>query len=190
MIFISRGCGRIMPWTLMICCCSAVRLLQDTPAVLAKYQEKFRYVLIDEYQDTNKAQYLLARLLAAKHRNIFVVGDIDQSIYGWRGADIRNILDFEADYPDARVIKLEQNYRSTQNILDAANTLIANNIDRKPKTLWTEIRQATASFTIWRRMNGTRPAISPKMSSSKTPFTVCLSRYGGALPHQRPVPGH
>jgi DNA helicase II / ATP-dependent DNA helicase PcrA len=116
----------------------SVRLLQDTPEVLAKYQEKFRYILIDEYQDTNRAQYLLARLLAAKHRNIFVVGDIDQSIYAWRGADIRNILDFEADYPDARVIKLEQNYRSTQNILEAANTVIENNLDRKPKSLWTE----------------------------------------------------
>jgi DNA helicase II / ATP-dependent DNA helicase PcrA len=116
----------------------SVRLLQDTPAVLAKYQEKFRYILIDEYQDTNRAQYMLARLMAAKHRNIFVVGDIDQSIYAWRGADIRNILDFEADYPDARVIKLEQNYRSTQTILDAANTVIENNLDRKPKSLWTE----------------------------------------------------
>jgi len=116
----------------------SVFLLQDTPEVLAKYQEKFRYILIDEYQDTNRAQYLLARLLAAKHRNIFVVGDVDQSVYGWRGADISNILDFEADYPDARVIKLEQNYRSTQNILEAANTVIANNLDRKPKSLWTE----------------------------------------------------
>ena len=116
----------------------SVRLLQEAPAVLAKYQEKFRYILIDEYQDTNRAQYLLASLLAARHRNIFVVGDIDQSIYAWRGADIRNILDFEADYPDARVVKLEQNYRSTQNILEAANTVIENNSDRKPKSLWTE----------------------------------------------------
>jgi len=116
----------------------AVRLLENNPAVLAKYQDKFRYILIDEYQDTNRAQYVLARLLAARHRNIFVVGDIDQSIYAWRGADIRNILDFETDYPEARVIKLEQNYRSTQTILDAANTIIENNRDRKPKTLWTE----------------------------------------------------
>ncbi|MBP2655157.1 MAG: ATP-dependent helicase PcrA [Firmicutes bacterium] len=115
-----------------------VRLLEDNPEVLAKYQEKFRYILIDEYQDTNRAQYLLARMLAAKYRNLFVVGDIDQSIYSWRGADIKNILDFEADYPEARVIKLEQNYRSTQNILDAANMLIENNIGRKPKSLWTD----------------------------------------------------
>jgi DNA helicase-2/ATP-dependent DNA helicase PcrA len=116
----------------------AVRLLETEPDVLEKYQNKFRYILIDEYQDTNRAQYMLARLLAAKHRNIFVVGDIDQSIYAWRGADIRNILDFEADYPEARVIKLEQNYRSTQTILDAANTVIENNRDRKPKSLWTD----------------------------------------------------
>jgi len=115
-----------------------VRLLEDNVEVLAKYQEKFRYILIDEYQDTNRAQYLLASMLAAKYRNIFVVGDIDQSIYAWRGADIRNILDFEGDYPDAKVVKLEQNYRSTQNILDAANTLIENNSDRKPKSLWTD----------------------------------------------------
>ena len=116
----------------------AARLLETDAEVLAKYQDKFRYILIDEYQDTNRAQYLLARHLAAKHRNIFVVGDIDQSIYAWRGADIRNILDFEADYPEARVIKLEQNYRSTQTILDAANTVIENNQDRKPKSLWTD----------------------------------------------------
>ena len=116
----------------------SVALLQDNTELLEKYQNKFKYILIDEYQDTNRAQYLMARLLAARHRNIFVVGDIDQSIYAWRGADIRNILDFEADYPEAKVIKLEQNYRSTQNILDAANTLIENNTDRKPKSLWTD----------------------------------------------------
>ncbi len=116
----------------------SARLLETDQEVLAKYQDKFRYILIDEYQDTNRAQYMLARHLAARHRNIFVVGDVDQSIYAWRGADIRNILDFEADYPEARVIKLEQNYRSTQTILDAANTVIENNRDRKPKSLWTD----------------------------------------------------
>lgn len=115
-----------------------VRLLEEFPAVLEKYQQRFRYVLVDEYQDTNHTQYTLTRMLAAKHRNLCVVGDADQSIYGWRGADISNILDFEKDYPEAAVIKLEQNYRSTQVILDAANALIDNNTGRKPKTMWTE----------------------------------------------------
>ena len=116
----------------------AVRLLQERPEVLTKYQQRFRYILVDEYQDTNHTQYTLTRMLAAKHRNLCVVGDADQSIYGWRGADISNILDFEKDYPEAAVIKLEQNYRSTQVILDAANALIDNNTGRKPKTMWTE----------------------------------------------------
>ncbi len=116
----------------------SIKLLQENKEVREKYQERFDYLLVDEYQDTNHAQYLLTKLLAAKHRNICVVGDADQSIYGWRGADIQNILDFEKDYPDAKVIKLEQNYRSTQVILDAANAVIENNTGRKPKNLWTD----------------------------------------------------
>ena len=115
-----------------------LELFADHPPVLQQYRERFRYVLVDEYQDTNKAQYELIRLLTADSRNLCVVGDDDQSIYGWRGADIRNILDFEVDYPDAKVIKLEQNDRSTANILDAANQLIARNEGRKDKKLWTE----------------------------------------------------
>lgn len=113
-------------------------LLADHPPVLATYRRRFRYVLVDEYQDTNRTQYELIRLLTAESRNLCVVGDDDQSIYGWRGADIRNILEFENDYPDATVIKLEQNYRSTGIILDAANQVIAHNEGRKDKTLWTE----------------------------------------------------
>ena len=113
-------------------------LLADHPPVLDVYRRRFRYVLVDEYQDTNRTQYELIRLLTAESRNLCVVGDDDQSIYGWRGADIRNILDFEKDYPDATVIKLEQNYRSTGNILDAANQVIAHNENRKDKSLWTE----------------------------------------------------
>lgn len=116
----------------------SIKLLQKNKEVREKYQDRFDYLLVDEYQDTNHAQYLLTKFLAAKHRNICVVGDADQSIYGWRGADIQNILDFEKDYPDAKVIKLEQNYRSTQIILDAANAVIENNTGRKPKNLWTE----------------------------------------------------
>ena len=114
-----------------------LRLFKENEEVRNKYQDKFDYIMVDEYQDTNHAQYLLTKILAAKHHNICVVGDADQSIYGWRGADIQNILDFEKDYPDAKLVKLEQNYRSTQVILDAANAVIDNNSGRKPKNLWT-----------------------------------------------------
>ncbi|HWB55098.1 MAG TPA: UvrD-helicase domain-containing protein, partial [Tepidisphaeraceae bacterium] len=108
------------------------------PDVLAELQDRFQYVMIDEYQDTNHAQYIIAHALAHKHQNICVVGDPDQSIYAWRGADIRNILEFEADYPTAKIVKLERNYRSTKNILRIASELIARNTQRKKKDLWTE----------------------------------------------------
>lgn len=117
-----------------------VKIFQEHPQILEKYQKKFRYILIDEYQDTNYAQYVLVNLLAQKYKNIFVVGDDAQGIYGWRGANIRNILEFEKDYPQAKVICLEQNYRSTQNILDAAYSVISKNIERRDKKLWTENR--------------------------------------------------
>lgn len=115
----------------------AVRLLREDPEVLSAYQERFQYLLIDEYQDTNHAQYELAKLLAASHHNICAVGDADQSIYSWRGADIRNILRFQEDYPEAKVVLLEQNYRSTKTILEAANAVITNNLLRQKKKLWT-----------------------------------------------------
>ncbi len=115
-----------------------LQLLLDHPPVLEHYQQRFHYVHVDEYQDTNLAQYNLVKLLTQKSRNLCVVGDDDQSIYGWRGADIRNILEFNKDFPEAKVIKLEQNYRSTQTILDAANAVIKNNEGRMDKTLWTE----------------------------------------------------
>ncbi len=116
----------------------AVRLFEEAPAVLRGYQERWRYLHVDEYQDTNRAQYLWVKALALRHRNLAVVGDDDQSIYSWRGADLRNILDFERDYPDATVVKLEQNYRSTQLILDAAHAVVSRNEGRKDKKLWTE----------------------------------------------------
>ena len=116
----------------------AVRLFQEAPDVLARYQDRWRYLHVDEYQDTNRPQYLWVKALASKHRNLAVVGDDDQSIYGWRGADIRNILEFERDWPDATVVKLEQNYRSTQLILDAAHAVVSRNEARKDKRLWTE----------------------------------------------------
>ncbi|MBN1441637.1 MAG: UvrD-helicase domain-containing protein [Planctomycetes bacterium] len=115
-----------------------VRLLKEHPDILARYRKQFQFVLIDEYQDTNALQYTIGRLLTADHCNICITGDPDQSIYSWRGADIRNILNFERDYPDARVVRLEQNYRSTGNILFVAGALIAHNLERKPKELWTE----------------------------------------------------
>lgn len=115
-----------------------VELFKSCPEILNSYQERFRYIMVDEYQDTNTAQFELIRLLADKYRNLCVVGDDDQSIYKFRGANIRNILDYEKVYPDARVIKLEQNYRSTQSILDAANAVIQNNVSRKEKALWTD----------------------------------------------------
>ena len=116
----------------------AFELLSKYPDVLAKYQERFRYINVDEYQDTNGVQYAITKLLASKYRNLMVVGDDDQSIYSWRGADIKNILAFEKDYEDAVVVKLEQNYRSTGHILAAANAVVAHNSHRKPKRLFTD----------------------------------------------------
>ncbi len=115
-----------------------VELFRQRPDILEKYQERFRYIMVDEYQDTNTSQYQLVKLLAGKYKNLCVVGDDDQSIYGWRGANINNILDFEKDFENTTTIKLEQNYRSTDIILDAANSVIKNNFTRKAKSLWTE----------------------------------------------------
>jgi len=117
---------------------TTIELFKEVPEVLDFYQNKFQYIHVDEYQDTNRAQYMLCQMIADKHKNICVVGDSDQSIYRWRGADITNILNFEEDYPDAVTIMLEQNYRSTSNILNAANQIISNNSGRKPKNLWTD----------------------------------------------------
>jgi DNA helicase-2/ATP-dependent DNA helicase PcrA len=122
----------------------AVFLFEQHPEILARYQGRWQQILVDEYQDTNRAQYLLCSLLAAKHGNLAVVGDDDQSIYSWRGADLRNILDFERDHPTTKVVKLEQNYRSTQTILDAAHAVVSRNEGRKEKKLWTDRGSGTA----------------------------------------------
>ena len=116
---------------------NAFHVLKENPEALEEYLSTFRYIMVDEYQDTNRLQYEIIRLLASASRNLCVVGDDDQCIYQWRGADIQNILDFEKDFPDAKVIKLEQNYRSYGNILAAAHSVIRNNRGRKQKKLWT-----------------------------------------------------
>src|SRR6266545_1304808 len=126
-----------------------VELFEQSERVRTKYAEKFRFVMVDEYQDTNRPQYLLIQRLAAKHRNLCVVGDPDQSIYKWRGADLRNILDFEQDFPEAKTVRLERNYRSTQIILDAASAVISQNRNRKEKRLYTE-RQGGARILYYR----------------------------------------
>ena len=131
-----------------------VRLFREHPGVLAGYQERFQHVLVDEYQDTNRAQNEIVLMLGAEHRNIFVVGDTDQSIYRFRGASMRNILDFESAFEDTTVILLEQNYRSTQNVLDAANAVIANNLDRHPKRLWTDAERGER--IVWYRADDER----------------------------------
>lgn len=129
-----------------------IELFRKSPETLDYYQEKFRYIHVDEYQDTNQAQYTLVNMLAQRYHNLCVVGDADQSIYGWRGADMSNIMNFEKDYPEAKTVMLEQNYRSTQTILQAANDVINNNVYRKPKKLWTE-NDAGAKISYYRGQN-------------------------------------
>lgn len=131
-----------------------LRLFDANPDVLAYYQQRYQYIHVDEYQDTNHAQYQLIKLLASRFKNICVVGDADQSIYGWRGADMQNILDFEKDYPDAKVVLLEENYRSTKKILQAANDVINNNRNRRPKKLWTQ--NADGEQLVYYRANDER----------------------------------
>src|SRR5689334_5322122 len=135
-----------------------VRLLKSSADVREKYQRRFRYLLIDEYQDTNRPQYELIRLLAGTRHNVCVVGDEDQSIYSWRGADIRNILEFEHDFPEAKVIRLEQNYRSTQNILEAASSVVSHNQKRKGKRLWTD-RQGGKKIGYYEAPDGENEAL-------------------------------
>src|SRR5581483_5163594 len=135
-----------------------VRLLKGSAEVRERYNRRFEYLLVDEYQDTNRPQYELMRLLAGTQHNVCAVGDEDQSIYSWRGADIRNILEFEQDFPEAKIIRLEQNYRSTQNILQAASSVVANNVKRKGKNLWTE-RQGGAKIGYYEAPDGENEAL-------------------------------
>ncbi|HYN15064.1 MAG TPA: UvrD-helicase domain-containing protein [Terriglobales bacterium] len=136
----------------------AVRLLREAAEVRERYQRRFEYILVDEYQDTNRPQYELMRLLAGTRHNLCVVGDEDQSIYSWRGADIRNILEFEQDFPEAKIVRLEQNYRSTENILEAASAVVANNVRRKGKTLWTS-RQGGPKIGYYEAPDGENEAL-------------------------------
>jgi DNA helicase-2/ATP-dependent DNA helicase PcrA len=136
----------------------AVRLLKVSSEARERYQRRYRYLLVDEYQDTNRPQYELMKLLAGEHKNVCAVGDEDQSIYSWRGADIRNILEFEKDFPNARIVRLEQNYRSTQNILEAAGAVVANNLKRKGKKLWTD-RQGGSLIGYYEAPDGENEAL-------------------------------
>ena len=151
-----------------------VELLQAFPDVLRGYQERFRYVLVDEYQDTNRAQYVLVKLLTEHHQNLCVVGDEEQSIYAFRGADIRNIMEFEKDFPDARIVLLEQNYRSTEMILDAANAVIGNNPSAKPKRCGPVSAAVNRSSPTRQRMSTTKRRSSPRRSVSCSTM-ICRS---------------
>ena len=163
-----------------------VDILRLFPERLAYYRDQFRHVLVDEYQDTNRAQYLLVKLLTEEHRQATVVGDDDQSVYSWRGADIRNILSFEDDFPDAKVVKLEQNYRSSTTILDAANALVAHNRGRKPKNLWSDRGTGAGDGFRCRRARGGAAGVrGDRRTAARAPGLGCSC----LLPGQRPVAG-
>ncbi len=180
----------------------AVEMLRDNNWIREKYQDRFLHVLVDEFQDTNVAQYRLARLLAGKHGNICVVGDPDQSIYSWRSADIRNILDFERDFPQARIVLLEQNYRSTQTILDAAHAVIAGSKERKQRSLWTDRgagepivtyeaydEEEEASFVAKRDPDARRGRPRPRRLRRDVPHERAVARHrGGADRRRHPLP--
>ena len=168
------------------------RLLKASAETREKYNRRFRYLLVDEYQDTNRPQYELMRMLAGSEHNVCAVGDEDQSIYSWRGADIRNILEFEQDFPEASIVRLEQNYRSTQNILQAASAVVSNNLKRKGKNLWTERQGGAKSATTKLRTARTKPSllltISPNICAKPIETRTATSAGGGALPDQFAVP--
>ncbi len=181
-----------------------VDVLERFPEAQEKWQTAFRYLLVDEYQDTNHAQYKFLQLLAAKHSNVFAVGDPDQSVYGFRGADIRNVLEFEQDFPGAKTIALEQNYRSTNSILEAANAVISNNRERKPKNLWSELGDGEPVRVVEvedehsrgaLRRRGDRPARRGRLQRQRGRRLLPHERAeprarGRARPPGRRVPGH
>ena len=165
------------------------RCSSEHPDVLEHYRRRFKHVLVDEYQDTNRVQNELVLLLAAEHRNVCVVGDADQSIYAFRGADIRNILEFEEAFPDATVIVLEQNYRSTQTILDAANAVIANNLSRKPKELWTDRGDGQPIVRYHADDEGDEAQwVAHEIAAPARRRATPLGRRRRLLPHQRAEP--
>ena len=165
-----------------------VELFETSAETRERYARKFRYVMVDEYQDTNRPQYMLIKRLAEIHRNLAVVGDPDQSIYKWRGADLRNILDFEHDFPEARVVRLEQNYRSTQVILDAATAVIQQNRNRKDKRLWTD-RKGGRKIVYFRGGDELEEADFITRSDQAGTSRGRRQRCRGALSHQRAVAG-
>jgi DNA helicase-2/ATP-dependent DNA helicase PcrA len=169
----------------------ATRLLKTSAEVREYYNRRFQYLMIDEYQDTNRPQYELMRMLAGERHNVCAVGDEDQSIYSWRGADIRNILEFEKDFPEAKIIRLEQNYRSTQNILQGASAVVANNVRRKGKNLWTS-RQGGTKIGYYEAPDGENEAL---FAADHILRNICAraseqgrnSAGGGAVPHELAV---
>ena len=183
-----RGCSRPTPWTSTTCSCARSTSSGSSPSGWRYYRDLFRHVLVDEYQDTNRAQYLLVKLLTEEHRQVTVVGDDDQSVYSWRGADIRNILSFEDDFPDATVVKLEQNYRSTTTILEAANALVAHNRGRKPKNLWSDrgAGEPVVRARVPRRARGGPAGLRGDRQAAAGPAGL---RRGRLLPGERPVAG-
>ena len=165
-----------------------VRLFRRDPDVLERYQDRFVHLLVDEYQDTNRAQNELVVLLGAKHRNVCVVGDSDQSIYRFRGAEVRNLVEFELAFPEARTIVLDQNYRSTQTILDAANAVIANNLLREDKQLWSALGRGTPIERYRAADERAEATYVANEISTLRRGGGCARRDGGLLPDERPEP--
>ena len=163
-----------------------VELFYKSSEVCEQYNRRFHYVLVDEYQDTNRMQYQLIRQLTLLHQNLCVVGDEDQSIYRWRGADIQNILSFEKDYPKAQIVRLEQNYRSTQMILDAAGAVVSRNLARKGKTLWTD-RTRAKSFGLFEAWNADEEALFVAGEVAAAVTAAADAQRGRPLPHQRAI---